>query len=700
MPTAANDNAFVFRGYRLDAAQRRLWDPGGASLTLRPKEFDALLMLVRNAGTPVGKAELMSALWPDTVVEENNLNQLISRLRQVLGDDRHDPVFIATITGRGYQFVAAVERPDGDADESDVAANTTYNWRWAAAALVVVAGIALALTQFRDDDVKPPFTLDDAALVTASPASNVMPALSPDGTMMAFVSDRSGTNQIWVKGLPSGKAVQLTDGPLPADSPSWSPVSDAILFRRRASDGGSSIWLVGALGSATPRLIVEDGAYPRFAPDGRSFVFTRKRYAEDAVVSEIHVGYLDSGETRELKGLPRTPGFADPMPAINANGDVAFVLADEGPSGDLWLYDAATEEFRVLTRSSGEFAGVWARSPVWLPDNETILYSASADDPSNSHLWSVNTQTTEPVRVSSGVGGYTEPAVSSDGSKLAYAYAQPLWHLVRTDPQTGEHRNIHDSRAIIALPAVSRDGETIATFGESILTIPVDGGPTKQLTFGPPGQATLPTWSRSDDAIYYYRGRSLHRLDPETGMDDRILDDFHWSKQNWLAVHGSKLAYRIRSRWPGRARSVIHDYNSGEIRNFDDKLLPSDWSRDGKSVLGRRLGDYALLLCEAETAHCQQLMDGDEVIYGALPRWSHDETRVFFRRAQNDKPGYADIWVVSREGGPAQRLFELGPYEPLNFFFVVAHDDTIIWPRSGSRGNPEIWMSRNLRVAD
>jgi Tol biopolymer transport system component/DNA-binding winged helix-turn-helix (wHTH) protein len=704
MPTGINDKVFVFRGFRLDAAQRRLWGPDGKSLALRSKEFDALLMLTQRAGAPVGKAELMSAVWPDTVVEENNLNQVISRLRQVLGDDRRDPKFIATITGRGYQFVAAVEVPGADDDRADDP-SSVRDWRRAAAALVVVLGLALALVLLRDGDdtapSSPPFTLDDATLVTASPASNSMPALSPDGTMMAFVSDRSGMNQVWVKGLPGGNAIQLTDGPLPADSPSWSPVSDAILFRRRTPDAGASIWLVDALGSRPPRLMVEDGDHARFSPDGRSFVFTRNRSDSGVLTREIHLGYLDGGATQQLEGIPQTPGFADLMPAINANGDIAFVLADEGPSGNLWLYDAAKGGFRALTRSGNDFAGVWARNPVWLPDNQTILYTASPDDPSNSHLWSVNTATSEPVRVSSGVGGYAEPAVSRDGSKLVYAYAQPLWSVVRTDPQTGEHRTIHESRAVIALPTVSRDGEMLAIFGESISTLPVDGGQATQVTYGPPGEATLPAWSRSDDAIYYYRGRSLHRLRPETGADERVLEDFHWSKQNWLAVHGSKLAYRIKSRWPGQARSVIHDLDSGEIRKFDDKLLPSDWSRDGKSVLGRRLGDYALLLCDAEAAACEPIMDGEEEIGGAMPRWSHDEKRVFFRRALADKPGHADIWVVSRDGGKAERLLEVGPYEPLNFFFAVAHDDSIIWPQIGSRGNPEIWMTRDaMRLED
>lgn len=334
METGTNDSVLVFRGYRLDPRQRRLWSPGGEPEMLRPKEFDVLLVLVRRAGSPEAKDELMAQVWPDTVVEENNLNQVISRLRQILGDDRHDPAFIATITGRGYQFVATVDGSGtGDPGEVEPADESPIlpRWRWAAMAVVLAVGVILALTILQDGEApvdRAQSGLSDAMLVTASPASNSMPTLSPDGTIMAFVSDRSGVDQIWVKGIPNGRSIQLTDGPLPASSPSWSPVSDAILFQRSAPDGWQSVWLVDALGSQPPGLVVRDAAYPRFAPDGRSFVFTRG-------LGEIHIGYLDGDRTRKLEGIPKTPGFADVMPAMNANGDVAFVLADEGPSGNL-----------------------------------------------------------------------------------------------------------------------------------------------------------------------------------------------------------------------------------------------------------------------------------------------------------------------------------------------------------------------------
>src|SRR3989442_9133075 len=64
--------------------------------------------MVGHAGRVLQKDELMRAVWPDTAVEENNLNQNISMLRRVLGEERGEHRFIATVPGRGYQFVAKV----------------------------------------------------------------------------------------------------------------------------------------------------------------------------------------------------------------------------------------------------------------------------------------------------------------------------------------------------------------------------------------------------------------------------------------------------------------------------------------------------------------------------------------------------------------------------------------------------------------
>ena len=69
------------------------------------RAFEVLAYLLANRDRMVPKRELLEAVWPRMVVEENNLTQAISNLRRVLGDSREAPQFIATVAGRGYQFV-------------------------------------------------------------------------------------------------------------------------------------------------------------------------------------------------------------------------------------------------------------------------------------------------------------------------------------------------------------------------------------------------------------------------------------------------------------------------------------------------------------------------------------------------------------------------------------------------------------------
>jgi DNA-binding winged helix-turn-helix (wHTH) protein/tetratricopeptide (TPR) repeat protein len=89
-------------------AGRRLLLRGGEAVPLTPKAFETLLLLVRRQGEVLDKRELMETLWPDTAVEENNLNQNISALRRVFGEARGENRFIATVPGKGYCFTADV----------------------------------------------------------------------------------------------------------------------------------------------------------------------------------------------------------------------------------------------------------------------------------------------------------------------------------------------------------------------------------------------------------------------------------------------------------------------------------------------------------------------------------------------------------------------------------------------------------------
>jgi TolB-like protein/DNA-binding winged helix-turn-helix (wHTH) protein/Tfp pilus assembly protein PilF len=98
---------FQFASFSVDPHERVVLR-NGAPLSLTPKVFDTLLCFVRNPGRVLTKDELLKQIWPDTFVEEVNLAVNISTLRKALGESSQEGRYIATIPGRGYQFVAEV----------------------------------------------------------------------------------------------------------------------------------------------------------------------------------------------------------------------------------------------------------------------------------------------------------------------------------------------------------------------------------------------------------------------------------------------------------------------------------------------------------------------------------------------------------------------------------------------------------------
>src|SRR4051812_38362228 len=92
--------------HTLDTAARELRAEDGQLVALTSKAFDTLCCLVAHADRVVGKDELIAAVWPGRVVEENNLTQAISALRRALGADANA---IVTVPGRGYRFIARAQ---------------------------------------------------------------------------------------------------------------------------------------------------------------------------------------------------------------------------------------------------------------------------------------------------------------------------------------------------------------------------------------------------------------------------------------------------------------------------------------------------------------------------------------------------------------------------------------------------------------
>src|SRR6266498_2865271 len=104
---------YEFGPFRVDALRRVLLREGN-QVRLPAKAFEILLVLLEGNGRLVEKDELMRRVWPDAVVEENNLTVNISALRRSLTESPGEHRYVLTVPGRGYQFVADVRQHGGE----------------------------------------------------------------------------------------------------------------------------------------------------------------------------------------------------------------------------------------------------------------------------------------------------------------------------------------------------------------------------------------------------------------------------------------------------------------------------------------------------------------------------------------------------------------------------------------------------------
>jgi TolB-like protein/DNA-binding winged helix-turn-helix (wHTH) protein/Flp pilus assembly protein TadD len=118
-------NFYEFGAFQLDPVKRLLRRLDGTPVPLAPRVFDTLLFMVEHHDSVMDKERIMEAVWPDSIVEENNLAQAIWKLRQLFGETPGSHSYIVTVPGRGYRFVAEVNKRNGNIVSKGLVDSTT-----------------------------------------------------------------------------------------------------------------------------------------------------------------------------------------------------------------------------------------------------------------------------------------------------------------------------------------------------------------------------------------------------------------------------------------------------------------------------------------------------------------------------------------------------------------------------------------------
>ena len=135
---------FEFGPFRVDTL-RRSFEREGQPIAISGKAFEILVVLLRQRGEVVDKDALMRQVWPDTVVEENNITVAISALRKGLAETPSSPKWIVTIPGRGYNFVGEVNCLSAKVETGDAILAADEPSRWSRTVWLSIVGVVLVL---------------------------------------------------------------------------------------------------------------------------------------------------------------------------------------------------------------------------------------------------------------------------------------------------------------------------------------------------------------------------------------------------------------------------------------------------------------------------------------------------------------------------------------------------------------------------
>jgi Tol biopolymer transport system component/DNA-binding winged helix-turn-helix (wHTH) protein len=625
----------------------------GEVLSVEPKAFRVLLFLLRNPHRLIPKDELLNAVWNDYAVSENSLTRAIATLRRLLGDDIHEPRYIATVPTVGYRFLCNVEATEDGfsgldvADAADVRDQEIHGSPhtpqvqpvvakakglrsmilWLAPVLLIVIAAFFYVRHIS----QPPAFYSSVPL-TNYVGSEICPSFAPDGERVAFAwnGEKQDNFDIYVKQIGDGTLLRLTSDPKPDLSPAWSPDGRTIAFLRLDSDEKGEILLMSSFAEGPARSLAAVTApltlYPQskfiaWSPDGKWLAMSDG--PSFGGVMSLFLLSVETGEKRRITLPPNDYDDVDPSFSPDMR-HVAFAryTGQAGSTSDLYVVNLSPD---LQSEGSPERITFYNRhlaSPVWSSDGRSILFTRT--EPAGNHsIWRINlsgSRKSEPLPVSADSSSALD--LSRRGNRLVYTREISNATVWAVDLPPSKSKS---SRSSNPRPWISSTQGAIGP-----------GNPQ----FSPDGQQVA---FRSDSS--------------GTG-------------EIWVC-----------DRDGSHARQLTH--MGAIVSNFPR------WSPDGKNIVfhSRPKGLANLYVVSAEGGPAHRLDAGDVDDLG--PSWSHDGKWIYFSSRET---GDVQVWKMPAGGGPRIQITKRAGNVPLEsadgqYLYYVTIENAL-WrvPLAGGEG--------------
>ena len=587
----------------------------GRRVHIQEQPLRLLEALLEQPGELVAREKLRDRLWPsDTFVDfERSLNAAVAKLRQALNDSADQPVYVETLSRKGYRFIAPLMETDVKPEPAVATPPRATSRRWrltlaAGAAAVCACALLFAWAKvWRPAIQKAEYGTGSMRFTVAMPEGTRMAdppfvpnmAISPDGRMLALVvSTEDGPPSIWLRPLASESARRL-EGTVGATLPFWSP-------------GGKDL---GFFANGQLKRIAVSGGPARSLCDSIGFAGGASWSRDDVILysggGPLYTVNAAGGPCKQLTRLDEPREFRHVWPQFLAGGHrfIYFAATQDIAKNATYVssLDGSAREL-VLTNTT--------RAAFVSPDQllfvrKGILFAQTWNSRNNQIQ-------NQPVSLAANVNAFTIGISAfsvSENGVLAYRSGADLERQIVCYSLDGKRlRTIGASGAYYAL-ALSPDEKTAAlTVGVSVL----------------PGQTT-------DARIW------LLRLDTEVtskyDFGNVANIDPIWSPDSRRIIFAS---FEV-----GGLKTELLDWTIGEeqprLLLADGKQnIPDDWSSDGRFLLYRREGRLAMSIALEKGA--RPAISGDRSLFKGQLHLSPDRTRVAYTA---ERAGRSEVFVAA-----------------------------------------------------
>jgi TolB protein len=302
--------------------------------------------------------------------------------------------------------------------------------------LIIIAGLCVACQPITspDDQATIP-TQENTPYPTTTATSTVAPTVPPSATpvpvqedtssvndsidgIVAFYSDRDGNPEIYTMNADGSGAVRLTNDPAFDDSPAISPDGTQIAFLTARHDPSPSfpdlkyeIYVMGIDGSHPRRLTETDAAedHPAWSPDGNRIIFDAD-YDGDGFY-ELYTMNADGTDGTRLTSNAANDQFADWSP----DGTQIAFSSDRNGNWDIFVMDADGSNQQALTDNPN-----WELFPAWSPDGTQIAFTGLAPRSRNTDVFVMNADGSDVRQLTDSPRFDENPVWSPDGSLIAF----------------------------------------------------------------------------------------------------------------------------------------------------------------------------------------------------------------------------------------------------------------------------------------